>query len=117
MQKSTQLKESLAKLYCYKCGASLESAKFVMISQAPLARVAHAVCQNCQAESMVTLTDLGSASIPVLSDLTGDEFSFFMKAQTTSYDDLLDLHKMLKKDNIWSLLQNQEQNLENNQNQ
>ncbi len=96
--------ENLQKTNCYKCGTSLEGAKVVTITEAPVALVAHAVCAICKAESMVTITPAGSGAVPVQSDLTGEEFKKFMGAKAVSYDELLDVHLILKKKNLWNLL-------------
>jgi hypothetical protein len=96
--------ENLQKSYCYRCGTSLEGAKLVTITEAPIALVAHAVCNICKAESMITITPAGSGIVPVQSDLTGEEFKRFIGARAVSYDELLDLHTTLKKRNIWNLL-------------
>ena len=102
--------ENLQKTYCYKCGASLEGAKLVTITEAPIALVAHAVCVVCKAQSMVTITQTGSGTVPVQSDLTGEEFKKFIGAKTVSYDELLDLHVALKKKNIWNLMDKKDKN-------
>lgn len=103
------IKENLGKTFCYKCGSSLERAKLVPISEAPIALVAHVSCPKCQAESMVTITANGVGSIPLTSDLMPDEFKKFLGTKSISLNDLLDLHKLLKKDSLWSLLRKQEQ--------
>ena len=97
--------ENLQKTYCPKCGASLEGAQLITISEAPIALVAHAVCTVCKTESMVTITPTGSGSVQVQSDLTGHEFKKFLGAKNVSYDEVLNLHQQLKKDKIWNLLQ------------
>ena len=103
-----QIEEHLAKTFCYKCGASLDGAKLIPISEIPLALIAHVVCPKCQAESMVTITVGGSGVMPLTSDLTGSEMKDFIGLSSTSYDEILDLHKMLKKEHIWKLLQKKE---------
>ena len=100
--------ENLQKTFCYKCGTSLEGAKLITITEAPIALVAHAVCAICKAESMITITPTGSGSVPVQSDLTGEEFKKFIGAKAVSYDELLDLHLALKKKDIWNLLAKKE---------
>jgi hypothetical protein len=112
MLEKKYITENLQKTYCYRCGASLEGAKIVTITEAPVAIVAHAVCPVCSAESMVTITQTGSGIIPVQSDLTGLEYKRFMGTKPVSYDELLDLHVALKKGNLWNLLQKKENNLE-----
>jgi hypothetical protein len=107
--------ENLQKTLCYKCGSSLENAKLVPITNAPVALIAHAVCSVCSAESMITITPTGSGTVPVKSDLTGKEFKKFIGAKTISYDELLDLHTALKKKDLWSLMHKKEKNLEKNQ--
>ncbi len=104
------IKQHLEKIFCYKCGSSLGSAKLVPISEAPLSVVAHAVCPKCQAESMVTISHTGGGSIPVMSDLTGKEIKRFLGAKSISYDELLDLHLELEKKDIWKLLHKKEKN-------
>ena len=103
--------ENLLKTYCYKCGKSLENAKLVPISEAPMAWVVHAICPTCKAESMVTITPTGNGIMPIQSDLTGWEFKKFIGIKAVSFDELLDLHLALKKEFIWNLLQKKEKNL------
>lgn len=74
------------------------------ITEAPIAFVAHAVCTKCQAESMVTITSTGGGATPLISDLDITEFKKFIGQRSVSYDDLLDLHKLLTKNNICNLL-------------
>jgi ribosomal protein S27AE len=104
------IKEHLERTFCYKCGSSLEGAKLITISEAPIALVAHAVCPKCQAESMVTITSMGSGVSPVISDLTGEELKRFISARAVNYEDLFNLHKTLEKETIWKLLQKKEKN-------
>ena len=81
------------------------------ITEAPIAFVAHAVCSKCQAESMVTITSAGGGVTPLISDLNIAEFKKFIGTKSVSYDELLDLHKMLSKKDIWSLLEKQDMSL------
>ena len=116
MVEKNYLKEYLQKTLCYKCGASLEGAKLETITDAPIVLVAHAICNKCEAESMVTITAAGSGVTPLLSDLSVTEFKKFMRAKSVSYDELLDLHKMLKKKSICSLLDKKENSSAKKQN-
>lgn len=111
MQETNYIKEYLHKHNCYKCRKSLETAKLETITEAPLAVIAHAICSNCKAESMVTITATGGGITPLVTDLNVTEFKKFMNAKSVSYDELLDLHKMLKSKNIWNLLEKKEQPL------
>lgn len=111
------IQENLQKTFCPKCGSSLVGAKLVTITEAPIALVAHAVCTVCKAESMVTITPAGSGIVPVQSDLTGKEYKKFIGARTVSYDDILDLHLALKKENLWNLLDKKEKQQEKKSNQ
>jgi hypothetical protein len=104
MLEKTYINEYLQNTYCYKCGASLEHAKLETIKDAPIALVAYAICSKCQAESVVTITSAGGGVTPLISDLDVTEFKKFMGAKSVSYDELLDLHKMLSKNNICNLL-------------
>ncbi len=106
MQETNFIKEYLQKTYCYKCGSSLEGAKLETITEAPIAFVAHAICSKCQAESMVTITSAGGGATPLISDLNVTEFKKFIGAKSVSYDELIDLHKELTKNNICNLLDN-----------
>jgi hypothetical protein len=108
MLENTYIKEYLQKTVCYKCGASLQGAKLETIKEAPIAFVAHAVCHQCQAESMVTITTSGGGATPLISDLDVKEFKKFMAVKSVSYDELLDLHKLLDKKDICSLLDKKE---------
>ena len=112
MLETNVIKEHLSKTFCYKCGTSLEDAKITTISEIPVAVVAHAKCQNCEAESMVTITVRGSGAIPMLTDLTGAELKKFIGAKSITYDELLELHVLLKKKSICELMQKKEKNLE-----
>jgi len=115
MFETRYIKEHLERTYCYKCGTSLEGAKLVTISEAPVAIIAHAVCPKCQAESMVTITTAGTGTTPIVTDLKADEIKKFLAAKNVSYDDLLNLHKLLEKETLWKLLQKSETNSESNQ--
>ncbi len=98
------IKEHLERSVCYKCGSSLEQAKLLTISDAPMAFLAHAVCPKCHGQSMVTVTTQGSGTIPLVSDLLGEEIKKFMMENSVSYDELLSLHRALEKNSIWKLL-------------
>lgn len=104
------IKEYLQKTTCYKCGASLEGAQLETITEAPLALVAYAVCSKCRAESMITITAGGSGTTPLLTDLNAGEFRKFMSLKSVGYEELLELHKILKKTNLCSLLHKKEKN-------
>lgn len=104
--------ESLQKTVCYKCGASMEKAKVVPITEAPLALVAHTICPKCKAEGMLTITPVGSGLTPIKSDLTGEEVKKFIGKKAVTYDELLELHKTLKKKSIWNLLDKKEKKQE-----
>jgi hypothetical protein len=98
------IKEHLERSSCYKCGSSLGGAKLLTISDAPVALIAHAVCPNCRSESMLTITPTGTGVMPLVSDLTGLEIKRYLTSSSLTYDDLLNLHKSLKKNSIWNLL-------------
>jgi ribosomal protein S27AE len=104
MLEQRYIKEHLERSSCHKCGSSLGGAKLSTISDAPVALVAHAVCPNCRSESMLTITPAGSGIVPLVSDLTGPEIKKFLACTPVSYDDVLNIHKILKKDSIWNLL-------------
>lgn len=114
MIETKNLKENLQSTTCYKCGFSLEDAKLIPISEAPLALIAHAVCSKCRAESMLTITAVGNGVIPLVSDLKGEEIKKFLGTKSVSFDELLDLHEMLEKESLWNLLHKPEQVLEKN---
>lgn len=107
--------ESLQNTTCPKCGASMGQARLITISEAASSLVAHAVCPVCKTESMLTITPHGSGVLPIYSDLIDEEFKKFILERPVSYDDLFDLHTILKKKNIWKLLQEKEKNSEKNQ--
>lgn len=115
MLENTYVKEHLKKTVCYKCGNSLESATLQKITEAPMALVTHAICSHCQAESMVTVTTNGTGVVPILSDLSVTEFKKFIGAKSVTNDEVLEIHKLLKKENIWNLLQKKEKYLEKKQ--
>lgn len=104
MLEQRYIKEHLEKAVCYKCGSSLVNAKLMTISEAPLVFLAHAICPACQGQSMVTITALGSGTIPLVSDLKVDEIKKFMFEKSITFDEVLNLHKKLEKTSIWKLL-------------
>ena len=104
--------KQLQKAKCYKCGGSLEHAEIVPITSSQIGWVGHAVCPACKAESMVTITQTGTTGImPVQSDLKGIEYKKFVGIKAISYDDVLQLHQILKKESIWNLLDKKDKNL------
>lgn len=105
------IKEHLERTVCYKCGGSMEHAKLFTISDAPMAFMAHMVCPKCNSESVLTITASGSGTMPLISDLTGEEISKFAFERNVNYDDLFDLYKKLKKKSLWNLLRKKEKNL------
>ena len=113
MLEQKYIKEHLERAVCYRCGASLDQAKLMTISNAPMAFLAHAVCVKCQGQSMVTITATGSGTIPLISDLGGEEIKRFIFEKSVTYDDLLNLHKFLEKKSIWNLLQPKDKKQEN----
>lgn len=115
MLEHTHLKTFLSKAYCNKCGTSLDTAELVPITEMPLGLVAHAVCARCKSENMVTITTLGTGVVPLVSDLTGQEIKKFVKSDNISYDDVLAIHKKLRKDSICNLMQKKENILEKTQ--
>ena len=110
MDKKT-IKEHLIKTFCYKCGSSLDGANIVPISEASVAVTAHVTCPNCKAESMITITLGGSGAQPITTDLTPEELKSFFGQKEITADDLIELHLLIKKGQVWSLLQKNEQNL------
>ena len=77
------------------------------ISELPVALIAHVACPYCAAESMITITIAGSGTVPVVSDLSGAEVNKFISAKSATIDELLDLHKMLKRKSVCKLLHSQ----------
>jgi len=98
------IKENLEKTFCYKCGTSLANAKVSPITEASIVVIAHAVCTKCQAESMITITSNGSGSVPHISDMGSEEIKKFIRLKPVTYDEIIDLHLALKKENIWKLM-------------
>lgn len=100
--------DTLQRAICPKCRASLESAEVYTITQAPTSLIAHATCLNCQTASMVTITTAGTGLMPIKSDMQGDEFRRFADLEAVNYEDVLDLHEDLKKENLWNWLHKKE---------
>lgn len=107
-----QILENLQGTVCPKCGASLSSAHIDTIFEAQSSFVAHAVCSSCRASSMVTVTPTGSGTVPINSDLAGFEFKKFIAQRSVSYEDVLDLHLILKKEKLWNLMHKKEKKQE-----
>lgn len=112
MLADTHINEHLTKTKCYNCGVSLERARLTPLRKAQISLVAHAVCQNCLSESILTITFDESGSMPISSDLKSSELSAFMGRAPTSYDEIFEIHEALKKKPIWKLLQKKEKSLE-----
>jgi hypothetical protein len=110
MLESKVIKEHLLRAVCYKCGGSLEHAKLFTISDAPMVFMAHTVCPKCNSESVFTITAAGSGTMPLISDLTGEEITKFAFDCNVNYDDLFDLYKKLMKKSLWNLLRKKEKN-------
>ncbi len=108
MLENKLIKEYLQKNYCYKCGSSLESARLETVTDAPIALIAYAVCSKCEAESVVTISSSGSGVTPLISDLNVTEFKKFMNLKSVTTDELLDLHKEIKKKGLCNLLDKKE---------
>jgi transcription elongation factor Elf1 len=108
MLKNKQILENLQSTNCPKCGTSLSTARIDTVFEAQSSFVAHAVCSSCSTSSMVTVTPNGSGTVPIYSDLSGTEFKKFLTKPGISYEDVLDLHLLLKKENIWNLLHKKE---------
>ena len=104
MLKNKQILQNLQGTKCPKCDASLSTAKIDTVFQANSSYIAHAVCSTCSASSMITVTPNGSGTVPIYSDLSGKEFKKFLTSSSISYDDVLDLHLLLKKETLWKLL-------------
>lgn len=113
-----QIEERLSKTFCYRCGGSLDGAKFTPISEIPVATIAQVVCPQCKTESMVTITasDQDAGVSQIISDLNAAELKKFANYKSVSYDEVLDLHKLLKKKSLWKLLQKKEKNSVKRQN-
>lgn len=112
MLEKKQILENLQGTVCPKCGASLSSATIDTVFEAQSSYVAHAVCSSCLSSSMVTVTPTGSGTVAINSDLEGFEFKKFISQRSVSYEDVLDLHLLLKKENIWNLLHKKEKKQE-----
>ena len=112
MIENKQILENLQGTVCPKCGASLSNARIDTVFEAQSSFVAHAVCASCRASSMVTVTPQGSGTVPIYSDLAGHEFKKFIPERSVSYEDVLNLHLLLKKENLWNLLHKKEKKQE-----
>ena len=110
------IKDYLQNIFCHSCGASLGDAKTEILTDAPLVTVAHATCIKCKAKSIVTIKGAENGVTPLISDLNVTEFKKFIGAKSVSYEELLDLHKMLKNKSLCSLLDKKEITLEKKQN-
>ena len=108
-----QILENLQGTTCPKCGTSLSTAEIDTVFEAQSSFVAHAVCSSCRSSSMVTVTPQGSGTVSINSDLEGFEFKKFIAQRSVSYEDVLDLHLLLKKENLWNLLHKKEKKQEN----
>lgn len=112
MTEVQSIKNYLTKVQCAKCGADLETAKIAPLTEVPVGVIAHAICQKCKSENVVTITTLGAGVTPLVSDLMPSEVKEFVTSSSISLDDVLNLHKSLKKENVWNLLHKKDKTLE-----
>ena len=105
------IQEHLAKTNCHKCGNSLADARLTPISKAPAALIAHTTCSNCLAESVVTISFVENTQGPGVTDLSENEAEKFLQMGPTTFDEVFDIHKSIRRKTIWKLLQKKEQSL------
>jgi ubiquitin C-terminal hydrolase len=110
MLKKEFIKQQLSKGKCYKCGNGLLEANQENLNSTPTASIMHLKCKNCQANSVVTVTFTGLSVIPLITDLETKEIKRFSTKEPLENKDLINLHKKLRKKDIWNLLQIKEQN-------
>lgn len=108
MLKNKQILKNIQATKCPKCEESLSTAQIDTVFKADSSYIAHAICAKCSTTSMITVTPNGSGTVPIYSDLTGTEFKKFLKMPGISYEDVLDLHLLLKKETLWNLLHKKE---------
>ena len=105
---TNHLRNQLANAHCSECGADLRTASLTTITEMPLLLIAQAKCSKCKSENMVTVTSFGSGVFPLVSDLRGKELSKFINKRKVTTTDVLNIHKKLKKESVWNLLQQNE---------
>lgn len=104
--------EHLSKVRCQNCRMSMEHAELTVLTDLPTGMLAQAKCINCETESMLTITLTESGISPIYTDLTVEEIKNNSKFTTVTIDDVLEVHKILKKKPLWKLLQQKETFLE-----
>ena len=93
--------ENIAR-YCDKCGKAYEDNELEILQQNEYSTIIHFECKNCKARNIATfLQPLGITSrIPVTTDLSVGELTAFVSKNALSYDEVLDVHELLKSSNI-----------------
>ena len=83
----------------------------LVLGSIPSGVIAHVTCKECKSQSVITYTLAGVGYAPLISDLTNSEIKKFFGKQSISVDELIQVHKLLKKKPIWKLLEIKEHNL------
>ena len=88
--------------YCDKCGRAYEPDDVEILQKTDYSVIIHFGCPNCKARHLATfIKPLGITSrIPVNTDLSIEELSRFAGKRSVSSNDVLDVHEVLKEDNV-----------------
>lgn len=95
--------------YCHQCGAILKEAEVTLLFESPVVSVAHIQCAGCGGETLATLSIGGCSVTDVRTDLSPSEVRRFFNAPSVSVDDVLDLHELLQKGEVWQVLEREEE--------
>jgi hypothetical protein len=88
--------------FCDKCGRAYEVDDVEILQQTDYSVIIHFACSNCKARHLATfIKPLGITSrVPVNTDLSIEELSRFAGRRSVSANDVLDVHALLKNDDL-----------------
>jgi hypothetical protein len=93
--------ENIAR-FCDKCGKPYSLSDIEILQNNDYSTIIHFSCRNCKARHLATFVQpLGiSSRMPVNTDLSINEIKKFVGKKGVSSNTVIDVHQMLKKDNI-----------------
>lgn len=88
--------------YCDKCGRAYEPDDVEILQRTDYSVIIHFGCPNCKARHLATfIKPLGITSrVPVNTDLSIEELGQFAGKSSVSSNDILDVHELLKGENV-----------------
>lgn len=88
---------SILTSYCALCNASFTPQEVSVIGEGDRTQLLHVSCNHCASSIVLLLlmSELGSGSVGLITDLTEADVHQFKDAEPISTDDVLDLYRFL----------------------